>query len=169
MWRASYLTFFSWSRPDLLLAGTLALVLAGRWVSLKESNVTGVIFDLFFMIKTRSVLAGKLALVLAGGWVSLKVSNVRVSQGVIYLTSVSWSRPDLPKRYREKRGKVSMTKELCHPSVFLTLFGGGHTSLLHTKSKKIMAPGFPNSLLSKESKVTPLYPPPILCPNILPL
>jgi len=58
-------------------------------VSLKESNVTGVIFDLFFMIKTRPVLAGKLALVLAGGWVSLKVSNVRVSQGVIYLTSVS--------------------------------------------------------------------------------
>jgi len=45
-------------------------------VSLKESNVTGVIFDLFFMIKTRPVLAGKLALVLAGGWVSLKESNV---------------------------------------------------------------------------------------------
>ena len=44
-------------------------------MSLKESNVTGVIFDLFFMIKTRPVLAGKLA-VLAGGWVSLKVSNV---------------------------------------------------------------------------------------------
>ena len=36
----SYLTSFSRSRPDLLLAGTLALVLAGGWVSLKESNVT---------------------------------------------------------------------------------------------------------------------------------
>ena len=145
MWRVSYLTSFSWSRPDLLLAGKSALVLVGGWVSLKESNVTGVIFDLFFMIKTRPVLAGKLALVLAGGWVSLKVSNVTRVTGCHLLTSVSWSRPDLPKRYREKRGKVSMSKELCHPSVFLTLFGGGHTSLLHTKSKKIMAPGFPNS------------------------
>ena len=47
-----------------------------RYVSSKESNVTGVIFDLFFMIKTRPVLAGKLALVLAGRWVSLKESNV---------------------------------------------------------------------------------------------
>ena len=45
-------------------------------MSSKESNVTGVIFDLFFMIKTRPVLAGKLALVLAGRWVSLKESNV---------------------------------------------------------------------------------------------
>ena len=50
-------------------------------MSLKESNVTGVIFDLFFVIKTRPVPAGKLALVLAGGWVSLKVSNVT---GVIF-------------------------------------------------------------------------------------
>ena len=45
-------------------------------MSSKESNVTGVIFDLFFMIKTRPVLAGTLALVLAGRWVSLKESNV---------------------------------------------------------------------------------------------
>ena len=29
------------------MAGKLALVLAGGWVSLKVSNVTGVIFDLF--------------------------------------------------------------------------------------------------------------------------
>ena len=58
-------------------------------MSLKESNVTGVIFDLFFMIKTRPVLAGKLALVLAGGWVSLKVSNVTRVTGCHRLTSVS--------------------------------------------------------------------------------
>ena len=85
----SYLTSFSRSRPDLLLAGKLELVLVGGWVSLKESNVTGVIFDLFFMIKTRPVLAGKLALVLAGGWVSLKVSNVTRVTGCHLLTSFS--------------------------------------------------------------------------------
>ena len=50
-------------------------------MSSKESNVTGVIFDLFFMIKTRPVSGGKSALVLAGRWVSLKESNVT---GVIF-------------------------------------------------------------------------------------
>ena len=51
-------------------------------MSSKESNVMGVIFDLFFTIKTRPVLlAGTLVLVLAGGWVSLKESNVT---GVIF-------------------------------------------------------------------------------------
>ena len=81
------LFFMIKTRP--VLAGKLALVLAGGWVSLKESNVTGVIFDLFFMIKTRPVLAGKLALVLAGGWVSLKVSNVTRVTGCHLLTSFS--------------------------------------------------------------------------------
>ena len=50
-------------------------------MSSKVSNVTGVIFDLVFMIKTRPVSGGKSALVLVGGWVSLKESNVT---GVIF-------------------------------------------------------------------------------------
>ena len=79
-------------------------------MSLKESNVTGVIFDLFFMIKTRPVLAGKLALVLAGGWVSLSVkcdACHRVSSFDLYF--MIKTRP-AKTVCREKRGKVSSQK-----------------------------------------------------------
>ena len=71
-------------------------------------------------------------------------------------------------------GVKSPCPELLHPSAFLPLSGGGHTSLLHTKSKKL-APGYLNPSLWRRSRHQGLYPldPPTkisdTCPNIVPI
>ena len=99
------------------------------------------------------------------------ITYVRICRTICMSPSRRWKIETHSSQFL-KGGVKSPCPELLHPSAFLPLSGGGHTSLLHTKSKK-MAPGYLNITLWRRSRHQGLYPldPPAkisdTCPNIV--